>query len=588
MKKKISTYYIVFKIWKNLKPLRKYQSIGIILLMFVCAITEIITVSSVVPFLSSLSSSTEPLPIIGFSSISQKLIGLIGHEKGILITAIPLLLFTILNSALGLLTLYSSTNLVSLISHDFSYKAFENKIKQPYLNQILINSSTMISITTTNVNEFLFTLNYIFSLLVGLVISLFLIIYLISISFGVAIILLSISLGVYLLLSFISRKWLYLNSKLAAEYTKKHVKTVRESSGFLREILINHKEREFINYYKKSDKVIRNFHAKHEFIGGFSRYILEALAIIFVLLISYIIISSNQSNLRASQILPLLAAYAFTVQRLLPAMQKVYYGVIGIRARSEYVLDLFKLVENKVNDIDLSLNPKNSIKFEFKKNIEFKNISFGFSNKKSKRKNKLFDSFSLKINKGDHVGIIGPSGSGKSTLIDLFLGFIKPDKGEILIDGINLHKEKNLLYSWCNLISFVPQEIFLGDYSFAENIAFTNDIENIDNQKLIDVSKKVGIDKFINRFPDKYNEKVGDNGVLLSGGQKQRIAIARALFREFDVLILDESTNSLDKESEQYILKNLFNFYKNKTILLLTHEENLLSFCTKVINLNNQ
>jgi ABC-type bacteriocin/lantibiotic exporter with double-glycine peptidase domain len=215
-----------------------------------------------------------------------------------------------------------------------------------------------------------------------------------------------------------------------------------------------------------------------------------------------------------------------------------------------------------------------------KKEIFLKNITFKY--KKSKN---IIDRLNSKIKIGDNVGLFGLSGSGKTTLLDLISGLNLPTKGNIFLDGKKINS-KNILY-WRSCIDYIQQEIFIKEGSFAENIAFGLPKNKIDYDKVLKCAKIACIHDFIVNFKRGYNEKVGERGNRISGGQNQRIGIARALYKDPDILILDEATNALDSKTEKKVIKSLCKHMINKTMIIVSHKFELLEHCDNIIYLEN-
>ena len=196
---------------------------------------------------------------------------------------------------------------------------------------------------------------------------------------------------------------------------------------------------------------------------------------------------------------------------------------------------------------------------------------------------------SFTIRKGEKIGIFGTTGSGKSTLLDLFMGLNKPSKGNIFIDGYDINDKKNIskLKSWHKSISHVPQKMYFTNATIAENIAFGVPKKEINMERIHTVSELAKISKFIESSPLGYDSLIGERGVNLSGGQLQRIAIARALYRCPKVLILDEITSALDKQTEKEVLSSIQTLDKNITIIVIAHRKSTLKNCDKIIQLED-
>ena len=184
------------------------------------------------------------------------------------------------------------------------------------------------------------------------------------------------------------------------------------------------------------------------------------------------------------------------------------------------------------------------------------------------------------------VGLLGPSGSGKTTFVNLITGLIKQNDGQILIDDV--HDINDNIYYWQSKIGYVPQSIFLFDGTIEQNVSFGSEDINIDQKKLSEAIKLSQLDKFVNEQKDGLKTLIGENGAKISGGQIQRIGIARSLYRNNEILILDESTNSLDEETEKEFFKSLMNLKGNRTIIIISHNKENLKNCDKIFNIKDQ
>ena len=227
------------------------------------------------------------------------------------------------------------------------------------------------------------------------------------------------------------------------------------------------------------------------------------------------------------------------------------------------------------NEKENSSNSKSLFK-SFNNDLIFKNLSFSYENNKH-----ILQNLSFTINKGEKVAVFGKSGSGKTTLSDIFLGLFPPSQGSIICDGKDIKED---IKSWRKLLTYVPQNVVLFDETIKKNICFNLDDSTINDKQYLTALRVSGLDKIIDDFPDKDNSNVGFLASKVSGGQKQRIGIARAVYRNKPIIILDEATNSLDKKSEDEILKNLFS--DDCTILFISHDKEKINLCDKVIDLN--
>jgi ABC-type bacteriocin/lantibiotic exporter with double-glycine peptidase domain len=237
---------------------------------------------------------------------------------------------------------------------------------------------------------------------------------------------------------------------------------------------------------------------------------------------------------------------------------------------------------NETHDLVDILSNKNAVEthYQFYKSIEIQNISYRYPDSDQLSLNNI----SLSIKKGESVGIIGKSGAGKSTLMDVILGLIPPSSGSIFVDGKSIHDDVS---SWYRLVGYVQQDIFLIDASIRENIAFGIHEHDVDHERLSKAVRESQLDSFISSLSNGLDTQLGERGVRLSGGQKQRIGIARALYREASVLVLDEATSAIDNETEIELLSVIKNFKGKKTTIVIAHRLSTLVHCDWIVKLGN-
>jgi len=267
----------------------------------------------------------------------------------------------------------------------------------------------------------------------------------------------------------------------------------------------------------------------------------------------------------------------YGTQKCLPLINSVYNFSIIFRNVAPSVSGFLRILDDG-NKKEISDREYDVLKFE--KKIKIENLSYRYDQKLPNILNKInFD-----ITKGEKIAIKGQTGSGKSTLVNIISGLINPSQGRILVDGTLINSEN--IKNWQKNIAIVPQTVFLTDASILENIAITVDVDSIDIEKVKYSAKIAQIDSFINSLPNKYYEKVGERGVRLSGGQRQRMAIARALYRDAKLIILDEPTNALDTETEKLVMNSISKLSKDITLIMISHSDVLLKYFDRTIDLN--
>ena len=251
--------------------------------------------------------------------------------------------------------------------------------------------------------------------------------------------------------------------------------------------------------------------------------------------------------------------------RIFPSLNRILFNLNTIKYGTESIHKISNFL------INAETTHKNGKDVDFKKNIKINDISFGFT-----RDNQIIEKLNLEITKNKKIGILGETGSGKTTVVDILTGLLKPSKGSILFDEFDIQFAN--LESWIKKIGFIQQKVFIFNSSLRQNITLVNDNEVIDIKKFDKVLELCDLKNFINTKKTSELFKVGEFGKNLSGGQKQKVGLARALYQDTEILILDESTNAIDEKSEKKIIDNILSL-NTKTIILITHKiKNLVNF----------
>lgn len=358
-----------------------------------------------------------------------------------------------------------------------------------------------------------------------------------------------------------------INEGLRISYLNQGINSIKEAK-------IYKKENWFLQKFIKHTQITSNSLKSYDFIKILPRFFFEIVILIFVFLIM-IIFSEKQS---LNDLLPFFGVMLVTFYRALPILSQLITSLQSINySKSTYELILNSLSLKSINEI----SDKKYMPLKFKRNIEIKNLKVFYKNPNKT----VLNNISLKILKGDCVGIIGKSGVGKSTFLDTLMGLVKPNAGNILVDGKSIYKN---LRSWQKLIGYVPQSIYLIDDSIAKNIAFGENEQDINIRNLINCAKEAEIFDLINNLPKKEQTLVGEKGSKLSGGEKQRIAIARSLYISPEIIIFDEATSALDAQTEKKVLDSIKKLSKNKTVIIASHRTSFLNICNKVYEIKNK
>ena len=384
----------------------------------------------------------------------------------------------------------------------------------------------------------------------------------------------------YFIITYFTKKKVYITGKFAAEANLKIVNYVQEAFGAMRDIIIDQTYDFHINKYISLNSRKLRAIANTDFLVLFPRYVIESCGLSLIAIMTLLTRNFSDSN---TLFIPALGAFALGVQKLLPAIHQIYSSYSNLKFNIFSINEVIDIIENGTYQASNNLI-KTQTDYNFIKSIRFENVCYKYEKNKF-----VLNNINFEIFKGQKVGIIGQTGGGKSTLVDLLMGLLNVTKGKILIDGkkLNSFPENKFVRSWRSVISHVPQDIFLSDSDFINNIAFGVENSLIDIEKVKMVSKVASIYDYICSTKEQFFTKVGERGIQLSGGQRQRIAIARALYRESQIIIFDEATSALDNQTEKEVLKSILNFNSNLTIIMIAHRLTSLKNFDTVISLKN-
>lgn len=351
--------------------------------------------------------------------------------------------------------------------------------------------------------------------------------------------------------------------------------SVSEVFGAIKEIKVAELEQTYVKNFANSAKIYAKTQAYSNIINNLPKYIIEGIAFGGILLIILYIMAVTGSFQSA---LPIISLYVFAGYRLMPALQQIYSSINSIAFIGPSI--------DKLYDEFVSIKPLDKIQenniLKFEKEISLKNIYYKYPN----TSRMALENLNFSISAKSTIALVGATGSGKTTTVDLILGLIDPEKGNLEVDGKVITTKNSR--SWRRFIGYVPQNIYLSDDTVAANIAFGADPKHIDYERVEKASIIANLHNFvINQLPQKYQTTIGERGVRLSGGERQRIGIARALYHKPKVLILDEATSALDNQTEKSVMNAINNLDKNLTIIIIAHRLNTVKNCDKIFLLEN-
>ena len=566
---------MLLRLWNHLSKRRQKQFIWMQIFIVIASFFEMASLGAVVPFLGVLS---EPEPVFQNEYLQPfiKFFGITEANQLALPMTVLFVSLVLLSAIIRLILLWTLTRLSQLAGADLSINIYRHTLYQDYSVHVSRNSSEVINgiITKTQtVSKGVFgpILNLISTsvTIIGIIAVLLLINVTVTltafIGFG----------SLYLIVMYLTRRNLRENSQHIAEKSDLMVKSLQEGLEGIREVLINNNQQFYTELYRSSDLQMRRASWRNEMIYSSPRFGMEGVGISIVAIFAY----SATLNLGGiDQFLPILGAFVLGAQKLLPAIQKAYASYSRVKGSKYSLQDVITLLDQPLPVFD---NEQSLAYFPYENSIELKNLSFRYSEESPW----ILKNIDLEIPKGSVVGVVGTTGCGKSTLLDLIMGLLPPSKGEVKVDNVSLKAHNKR--SWQAHISNVPQHIYLSDGTIEENIAFGLPSDEIDHERVLEAAKKAQLSDLIENWGKGYQTLVGERGTRLSGGQRQRVGLARAFYKQTDVLILDEATSALDDETELAVMDSIENFDEELTVVIIAHRITTLKSCDMIIKLNS-
>tara|TARA_Y100000591_G_C21846822_1_gene709207 strand:+ start:148 stop:1851 length:1704 start_codon:yes stop_codon:yes gene_type:complete len=558
-----------FKIYNNLKKNEKNKFFLIFIFMFFLIILELFSLALFLPLISLIISDNK-IPLLGDISFINNLDR---FDQIIFFLILIISAFVLKNLFYGYL-IYFRKKFLSDIQVDFTSRIFKSYLSQSYSFYLKKDKSEIMR-NLGIVSEYIIVLENFVSLMLEslILIGIFLIILIKDAQVGLFILFFSLFF-LYFSTSILKNKFRKYGI-IVNEYEEKLIKVYLDTLGSIKDILLQKKQDYFLNQFSKNISKQAYTNVKNSFLLEMPRLFIEIFIVVTISLLVYFLISKN---LDSESILITLTFIVTLIFRAIPAISRIVFQLNSLSFKIDIMNKVNHLI-SKLKSGDTLISKYDEIDF---KNFDLKNVSFKYGDTHS---NFIFKNLNLEIKKKDVIGIIGASGSGKSTLIDIISGMLKPEIGEIKINDRLV--DPDMIASWQSKIAYISQKNYLMNASILENIAFGEPKEKIDNKKLKEAINYSKINKLIEDKTEGLDFLIGEDGKKVSGGQRQRIILARAIYRNAEIIIFDEATSSLDTRVEKEIFDDLRdNFKSKKTLIISTHKHELLSFCDKIINID--
>ncbi len=529
--------------------------------VLVMASLQVMSVASIMPFLSVAAnpSSIQENPYLRwayttfeFSSTSSFLIVLGVAALLILLTSNAFIIFT-----RWLMERYAWGR-----NHSLSRRLLRSYLYRPYEYFLTRNSAELGKNILEEVKEI--TDQMLKPTLLGIakgIVALFIVGFLVYFDPAVAVIVALVLGTAYSSIYLLIRRQLDRRGEVRVASNTKRYQFVGEAFGGIKEVKIRGKEEAFLDQYDDPSRRYARNQAIYRVLKRTPRYAIEGVAFGGIILIAIYLIAAREG---IQSVIPVLGVYAFAGYRLLPALQVAFHGVASARFNLAALDKIHKeLGERADHDAQPSAD---QAPMALEKKLELRNVSFTYPDAETP----AITDLSLTIPAETMVGFVGKTGSGKTTAVDLILGLLRPQTGDVAVDGTPLQSEN--LRQWQQNIGYVPQHIYLADDTIARNIAFGMEPDKIDMASVREAARRAHIYDFVeNELPERWETVVGERGVKLSGGQRQRIGIARALYHDPSVLVFDEATSALDQTTEKSVMEAIYELEEEHTILLIAH-----------------
>ena len=551
---------------------QKIYASYIFFLMLIAMVIETFSISLIVPLTSSIVKPDDKI----FENFSYFIPENYTNLDLIFVMILIFTFFFILKTVFIIYFNWQQSKFIFSTQHYFSQKLFSIYLNQPYIFHITNNSAQLLRNATSEVGAYTNAIGALSRALseIFVIIGIFVLaIYyepiatmLIFFSFA------TFSFFYYFIIKNITLVW----GKKRQFSEGKRIQSLQQGFSSIQGIKVSDKEAFFAKVYSNHNEVFTKMSQYINFLSSLPRQLIELVAIIILLGLIFFLLKYNSSPNDLVVTLSLFAAIAF---KLLPSLNRILSSVQSLR----YVEPVLDLLEK-----ELSLNlfkiehTEKKHKIHSHNRIKFKDINFLYPNSSQK----ILENINLEFKINEITGIIGKSGSGKSTIINLLLGLLSPSSGKIEIDNITL--DNNNIKDWQRMIGFVPQNISLIDDTLRNNIAFGVEENKIDESLIKKCIKLAHLDELTDDNLSRLSSFAGERGVTLSGGQIQRIGIARALYNSPSLLILDEPTSALDLETEAKLMEDILKLKMNRTIIMISHNENIMSICDNIYKVQDK
>jgi ATP-binding cassette, subfamily B, bacterial PglK len=564
-------------LWQSLSPRRRRQILVLQFLSLAAALGEVANLAALLPFLRLLANPLEGLRALGPVAAPLQMLP---HSSLLLSLGLGFMAVVVVSTLIRVFTIRRQLHLAALITSDLGVQVLSAVLHKPFAWHLQHNSSGVISNLTKDVEQTFVMIQALLMLAVNVVIVVLLGAALLTLAPGLMLLIGAILAGFYLLVFRYTRGELRLDGERYTTHYQASLQVVQEALGGIRDVILDRSQPFFLAAYRGGNHTYLMAGAAINTKAQVPRYLIEGFAVMLIVALSLTLSLAGQGIERQ---LPLLGTLSLGAYRLLQPLQQCFIALSNLQANQASLLRLepFLGVENPP-----PLRPCASLSWSTPPSlhtplVELKDVGFRYRPDGPW----VLHHLHLRIAPGERIAFVGSTGSGKSTTSDLILGLLAPNQGKVLVWGQDLHGSPDLVEAWQERVAHVPQQIYLSDASFAANIAFGIPEAEIDLKRVQHAAQQARIADLIEHSPLGYGTVVGERGVRLSGGQRQRIGIARALYKQAELLVLDEATSALDNRTEAEVMEAIESLDREITVILIAHRLSTVKHCDSIVML---
>jgi len=564
---------LIKKIKIIIEPQEKWQLLVLFVSILLMALFQTLGVASILPFMSVVIQP-EIIESNRWLNWLYNSLGFTNVNSFIIFIGILMLLIIVIGNLTSALATWLKVRFAWRKNHNISSALLKKYLSLPYVYFLTQNTADL---SKNILSEVIVLTAYFILPLINIMVNSFVAISILSmlLFINVYITILSAIIlgGSYALIYLYFQNKLKINGAKRLKENKLRFKTAGEALSGIKDTKVMGREAFFYHRYLRHSREFSNLQTWTELVGQIPRYFLEILAFggIVTLVLYFISTAAN-----VNEVIPMVSFFTFAAYRLIPALQVVFASFTLVRFSQTTVNRIIEDLSEKggFREQFLVYEKKPINPMPFNTSFQLKEVSYNYPNTNKP----VIDGLNLLIQRNTSIGLVGPTGAGKTTLVDIVLGLLTPQKGEFSVDGVKINEHNTL--NWQKNLGYVPQHIYLSDDTIMNNIAFGIPDEKIDRETVEHVARISNLHDFIiSELPNGYQTIVGERGIRLSGGERQRVGIARALYHDPEVLVLDEATSSLDGITESAVLEAINNVAKLKTVIIIAHRLTTVKDC---------